>query len=230
MKNILILLIILFLNSNNIFAHQPKLIFSDSNFDNPIIIKDPEISKAYYSKLNGSPHYYKIESNNLFNFYTGILSPKISENHTWFSLEVINESKEIIFQADGSDFNWYPWYEPYAQDWYFKGPEIGIDIGKEFKTSMSLNKGIYYIKVFNDNNFGSYSLAVGELEYFGSNLFEQIITWTPILLYISPLMDIIHWNKFDIKAYIAHIFLFLLIFLLYFIFKKIFEFKKNILK
>jgi len=89
-----------------------------------------------------------------------------------------------------------------------------------------LNAGSYLIQIFNQNNVGHYSLAVGEAEFFGSNLWEQILTWTPILLYIGPVMDIAHWQKFDIRAYIPHIALVVIIFLIYFIFKKIFFRKK----
>ena len=82
---------------------------------------------------------------------------------------------------------------------------LGIIIGKdlrleqntnrEFKTSFSLGAGTYLIKVYNDNNIGHYSLAVGEAEFFGANLWEQILTWTPILLYIGPYMDIVPLAK-----------------------------------
>ena len=130
-------------------------------------------------------------------------------------------------ESDGLNFNWKAWYEPYARDNYWKGPEIGIDTNSEFKTSFNLNAGTYYIKVFNEDNSGHYSLAVGEAEFFGSNIWEKIITWTPILLYISPYMDIVHWKKFDIRAYIPHIMIIVLLFILYFIFRKIF-FKKLI--
>ena len=77
-------------------------------------------------------------------------------------------------------------------------------------------------KVFNENNIGHYSLAVGEAEFFGSNLWEQILTWTPIILYIGPFMDIVHWQKFDIRAYIPHIALLVLITIIYFLIKRIF--------
>jgi len=127
----------------------------------------------------------------------------------------------LIFQADGSDFNWTAWYEPYARDWYWKGPEIGTETGKEFKTSFPIDSGKYLIKVYGHNNTGHYSLAVGEAEFFGANIWEQIITWTPILLYIGPYMDIVHWQKFDIRAYIPHIVLLVLFFIIYFIINKI---------
>ena len=67
------------------------------------------------------------------------------------------------------------------------------------------------IKVFNEDNVGSYSLAVGDKEFFGAYLLEKISIWTPILFYIGPYMDIVHWQKFDIRAYIPHIVLLVVI-------------------
>ena len=176
----------------------------------------PEISKAYYSKLTGHPHYYVINSEDDFLFYTSILSPKINEEPSRFSLEVLDGDQNIVYKVDGSNFEWTAWYEPYARDWYWKGPEIGVESGKEFQTSFTIDAGTYYIKVFNESNTGHYSLAVGEAEFFGSNLWEQILTWTPIILYIGRYMDIVHWQKFDIRAFIPHIALLVLIFIIYF--------------
>ena len=131
-----------------------------------------------------------------------------------------------FFKADGEAFQWKAWYEPYARDDYWKGPEIGSDTNTEFKTSFPLAAGIYYIKVYNKNNQGHYSLAIGEAEFFGANLWEQILTWTPILLYIGPYMDIVHWQKFDVRAYLPHIVLLVLIFIIYFIVNKLILRKK----
>ena len=213
------IVIYLLLFSSSVFAHQPKLINYSPSADQPHVIQDPEISKAFYSKLLGSPHYYIINSESEFLFYTSILSPKISDSYKWFSLEVLDKNKNIIYKADGSKFNWESWYEPYARDWYWKGPEIGINTGKEFQTSFSISAGIYYIKVYNKDNVGSYSLAVGEAEFFGANIWEKILTWTPILLYIGPFMDIVHWQKFDVRAYIPHIALLVILFIFYFVIK-----------
>ena len=217
-----LLLFILFLVSLPLHAHQPKLINYSPTIDNPHVVIFPEISKAYYSKLTGQPHYYVINSEDDFLFYTSILSPKINEEPSRFSLEVLDGDQNIVYKVDGSNFEWTAWYEPYARDWYWKGPEIGVESGKEFQTSFTIDAGTYYIKVFNESNTGHYSLAVGEAEFFGSNLWEQILTWTPIILYIGPYMDIVHWQKFDVRAYIPHIALVVLVFLIYFIIKKLF--------
>jgi len=223
-----LLIFFLIFVSSSLYAHQPKLINYSPSQDNPHQVIFPEISKAYYGNLSGTPHYYKINSDKDFLFYVGILSPKISNTYKWFSIDIIDSNNKVIYEADGSNFDWKAWYEPYARDWYWKGPEIGAAVNSEtgFKRSFLINAGIYLIKVYNGDNNGSYSLAVGEAEFFGSNFWEQILTWAPILLYIGPYMDIIHWNKFDIRAFIPHIVLLVLLFFIYFIIKKIF-FKKR---
>ena len=215
--------IFLLFYSTYINAHQTKLIYNTHSKENPFIVNDPEISKAFYGKLSGAPHFFKIESNKEFLFYAGILSPKTNNNYNWLSLEVLDKDNKVIFEANGKSFDWKAWYEPYARDNYWKGPEIGKESNKEFKTSFPLMGGTYLIKVFNDNNQGHYSLAVGEAEFFGSNLWEQILTWTPILFYIGPYMDVVHWQKFDVRAYLPHIILLVLFFMIYFIFKFIFR-------
>jgi len=222
-----LLLFILFLFSMPVHAHQPKLINYSPTIDSPHKVIFPEISKAYYSKLTGQPHYYVINSEDDFLFYTSILSPKINEEPSRFYLEVLDGDQNIVYKVDGLDFEWTAWYEPYARDWYWKGPEIGVESGKEFQTSFTIDAGTYYIKVFNESNTGHYSLAVGEAEFFGSNLWEQILTWTPIILYIGPYMDIVHWQKFDIRAFIPHIALLVLIFIIYFLIKRIFFRKRR---
>ena len=75
-----VVIVILFCSSN-LLAHQPKLINYSPSIDNPHQVIDPEISKAYYGKLNGEPHYYIIDSKEEFLFYTGILSPKVDDVH-----------------------------------------------------------------------------------------------------------------------------------------------------
>jgi len=221
-----ILILMLFFASFSVLAHQPKLINYSPSLNNPLQVVDPEISKAYYSELKGNAHYYKITSNKEFLFYAGILSPKVNDSYKWLSLDVLDKDRNTIYQADGSNFDWKAWYEPYARDYYWKGPEIGMDTNGEFKTSFALKAGTYTIKVYNEDNLGHYSLAVGEAEFFGANLWEQTLTWAPILFYIGPYMDIVHWQKFDVRAYIPHIALLVLFFVIYFLIKKIFFRKK----
>ena len=227
MKKIVLLIILFLISFTYAFAHQPKLIKYSPNSNKPHEVIEPEISKAYYGKLIGEPHYYKIESDVEFSFYAGITIPKIDDNVKWISLEVFDQNNNSIYYEDGKEYNWKAWYEPYARDWYWVGPQIGTHNDKEFKGSLKFESGTYIIKVFNEDNRGSYSLAVGDIEFFGANIIEKISIWTPILFYIGPYMDIFYWNKFDFKAYIPHIFLIILFYIIYFVIKKIFFKKKR---
>ena len=136
MKILIFLLVFYFIN---IFAHI-KLINYSPSFDNPHEIY-PEISKAYYSKLEGEPIINKIESERDFLFYTGILSPNVNDNYKWLSIEVLNENKEVIYNAD---MKFLDFGRPYARDWYWKGPEIELKETKNLKLNYDLP---YYIKV-----------------------------------------------------------------------------------
>ena len=228
MKKLLLILVLVFFNFKVVYAHQPKLIKYSPSSNEPHDVINPEISKAYYGKLNGEPHYYKIESDTEFSFYVGITIPKIDDNIKWISLEVFDQNNNLIFYEDGKEYDWKAWYEPYARDWYWIGPQIGTHNDKEFKGSLKFEAGTYVIKVFNDDNAGSYSLAVGDIEFFGANLLEKISIWAPILFYIGPYMDIFYWHKFDFKAYIPHLALIIFIYIFYWAIKKIFFRKKNI--
>ena len=227
MKKIVLLIILFLISFTYAFAHQPKLIKYSPTSNKPHEVIEPEISKAYYGKLIGEPHYYKIESDVEFSFYAGITIPKIDDNVKWISLEVFDQNNNSIYYEDGKEYNWKVWYEPYARDWYWVGPQIGTHNDKEFKGSLKFESGTYIIKVFNEDNQGSYSLAVGDIEFFGANIIEKISIWAPILFYIGPYMDIFYWNKFDFKAYIPHIFLIILFYIIYFVIKKIFFKKKR---
>ena len=123
MKILITFIIALFFYNNSVIAHQPKLIKYSPDENNPYIISDPEISKAFYGKLNGQSHWYKIDSNKSFLFYAGILTPENKE-FNYVSIKVLNQNKEILYEANGKDFEWKLWYEPYARDNYWKGPEI----------------------------------------------------------------------------------------------------------
>ena len=92
--------LILFLISISIkaYAHQPKLIKYSPSLENPHEVINPEISKAYYGKLTGESHFYRIKSDKDFLFYTGILSPKVTVKYIWLSLEVLDENNNVIYQ------------------------------------------------------------------------------------------------------------------------------------
>ncbi|MBM4240310.1 MAG: hypothetical protein FJ150_01300 [Euryarchaeota archaeon] len=139
-------------------AHQPRLdIGADVSIENPIIVQNPEISQAFYGELNGKPDYYKISSDKTFKLYINLLvpaSPGISGD--FVSAEVLDANKTPIIFINGTNASWKPYFEEFGGDNYLKGPEV----------RQTLGPGTYYIKVFNAENQGKYSIAIGEIESF----------------------------------------------------------------
>ncbi len=164
MKKSLSLILFLILCTQT-HAHKPVL-NENSSYppDAPYEIEDPEISKAIYSTLSGDPRFYRIQSEEDFDFYSGILAAKIGDCalESKFSFEVLDSDFHLIYLADGENFKWTPWYEEYGKQWYWNGPEIG----QNFASNRVFKAGTYYIKVFNNANTGQYILAVGDIEKF----------------------------------------------------------------
>ncbi|MDA0967964.1 MAG: hypothetical protein O3C64_00485 [Proteobacteria bacterium] len=182
------LLIIFF--SINTFAHQPRL-NEEGDYamskDDPYIIKDPEISKAIYSILDGAEHFYKIKSDEDFNMYAGITVAKqddCPDEFQKFSFSILDENFNTLHAFDGESFKWWSWYEEYGKKWYWVGPEYGAD----FKSTNIFKKGTYYLKVNNNSNQGNYVLAVGDIEKFNALVIGK-------MMLVLPKINKIFWNK-----------------------------------
>lgn len=158
-KTILIFILGFVLFSSLVYAHQPKII-SSLDAEKSILVQQPEISKAYYSELTGNPHYYTINSSTHFSLYVGILTPGKNITNT-ISFEIRNETS-LIYSGDGTNYSWWIFYEDYGKEYYMAGPEYG----NNFTSTHNVSAGVYTIKVFNYNNQGRYSLAIGDVESF----------------------------------------------------------------
>lgn len=182
------LLIIFF--SINTFAHQPRLNEQGDyamSKDDPYIIKDPEISKAIYSTLDGAEHFYKIKSDEDFNMYAGITVAKqddCPDEFQKFSFSILDKNFNTLHAFDGESFKWWSWYEEYGKKWYWVGPEYGAD----FKSTNIFKKGTYYLKVNNNSNQGNYVLAVGDIEKFNALVIGK-------MMLVLPKINKKFWNK-----------------------------------
>lgn len=169
----LVILIVLFLSICAVSAHQPRLETGvNSSINNPILIQNPEISQAFYGNLNGQPDYYKITSDKPFKLYVNILvpqSPGISS--AFVSAQITDSSGKTIALLDGTKSNWTPMFEEFGGDYYLQGPEF----------TQNVSAGTYYIKVFNANNTGKYSMAVGNIESFPADESLKAVVLIPIL-------------------------------------------------
>jgi hypothetical protein len=168
-----ILLFILFLSICAVSAHQPRLeVGVNSSMSNPIVVKNPEISQAFYGKLNGQPDYYQITSDKPFNLFVNVLvpqSPGISSD--FVSALITDSSGKTIALLGGNNSEWTSMFEEFGGDYYLQGPEF----------NQNVSAGTYYVKVFNANNTGKYSIAIGNIEAFPPDESIKSIINIPIL-------------------------------------------------
>ncbi len=169
----LIIIFVLFFSICAVSAHQPRLETGiNSSMSNPIVVQNPEISQAFYGNLNGQPDYYKITSDKPFELYISILvpqSPGISGN--FISAQITDSSGKTIALLDGKKSNWTTMFEEFGGDYYLQGP----------KFTQNVAAGTYYIKVFNTNNTGKYSMAVGDIESFPADESLKAVITIPLL-------------------------------------------------
>lgn len=170
--SLVIILLILLLSLSGGNAHQPRLAREDSSLENPILVDNPEISQAFYGELKGSPAYYKISSSEEFRLYVNLLVPDTpGSGEKLVSAEILDENFNVIVLLDGIDYDWKPFFEPFGGDNYLQGPEY----------NQTVEPGTYYIRVFNNENQGFYSLAVGDIETFPWDEALNALILLPIL-------------------------------------------------
>ena len=150
-KNPALLLLALFLFSPALAsAHQPRLVTNQ-----PVVVTQPEISKAYYARLAGSPQLYLIHAAEPFDLYLNVLVPDIAGQKKDIAVVVLKNGKQLAF-LDGLNFEWKKFFEPFGHDTYWMGPEYKAKV----------EAGEYQIFVSSANNDSKYSLAVGQTEAF----------------------------------------------------------------
>lgn len=132
-------------------AHQPRLVGDEAN----VIVTLPEVSKAYYGNLAGNPAAYRIEAADDFRLYVNILVPDIEGIEKNVSAKIFKQGK-LISLLDGLSHDWKSFYEPFAGDDYYRGPEF-VEVQEP---------GVYEIHVYSPDNRGKYVLAIGDREAF----------------------------------------------------------------
>lgn len=158
MKSLCILLIVGFLLSGwpkPGAAHQPRI-----GAGQGANIQNPEISQAFYAELQGEPDEYIIEAEKEFLLHISILVPDLPESRRDFQAEVYERTAgspgPLLLVLEGEGHNWEPFFEPFAGDRYYQGPE----------TDRRLAAGVYAILVTNPDKQGKYVLSVGREERF----------------------------------------------------------------
>ena len=141
---------LLLISAGSALGHQPVLIDSEATE-----VVEPEISKAYFGKLSGAPHTYRIDSDVEFNLYVGILVPEDGNPKKDVTAEIY-AGTELIATLGGVGAEWATFYEPFGQNTYWDGGE--------YRTRAPA--GVYTITISSPENQSKYSLAIGEIEFF----------------------------------------------------------------
>jgi len=168
MKKLLIaiaLLLLVFLLPTVTSAHQPRIATENST-----IVTSPEVSKAYYGSLSGTPEVYTIIADKPFALYVGVLVPDILGQKKDVSAVILKDGKELAV-LDGTSFEWKQFFEPFGHDTYWQGPEY----------KAQGDAGNYEIRVSSLSNDSKYSLAIGEIEAFDFKEVMNALTLIPEL-------------------------------------------------
>lgn len=170
---IILFVLILFLSLETLSAHQPRLDTGTAvSIENPIIVDNPEISQAFYGQLKGEPVYYQINSDTSFQLYVNLLVPTSpGQGGELVSAEVTDASGNTVMYLNGTNSTWTPYFEEFGGDYYLKGPEATLEVPA----------GTYNIKIFNSQNQGKYSLAIGKIEAFPANEAITALFTLPLL-------------------------------------------------
>ena len=142
---------LMLLSAGPALAHQPVVVDSETTE-----VVDPEISKAYYGVLSGEAHTYVITSDVEFDLYVGILVPDSETPKRDVKAEIFR-GNELVETLGGVDAEWVTFYEPFAQNTYWDGGEFRLRAAP----------GVYSVRISSPDNASKYSLAIGEIEYFG---------------------------------------------------------------
>jgi hypothetical protein len=141
-------------------AHKPVIVGTASSFDRPVLVKEPEISYAYYGRLAGQAHFYRIDAKEPFLLFLNILVPDFEPEGQAVPRHDMNVevwlSNVCVYRATGLDSDWTRFYEKYGRDHYYMGPEF----------ERPAEPGTYLIKVDNAAHAGKYALAIGKKEKF----------------------------------------------------------------
>ncbi|MBI5467432.1 MAG: hypothetical protein HY975_04450 [Candidatus Kerfeldbacteria bacterium] len=141
----------------------------------PVIVQEPELSRAYYAHLRGQPAVYEVTVNEDLTFYASLLVPATTPPPNDLQVEVLRTNElgaEIliaVIQPTATD--WQPFRERLSGDNYWQGPSYRQDVGP----------GTYRLVVSSPTNTNTYVLAIGEQESWSASTFLGNLSVLPVI-------------------------------------------------
>ena len=169
MKKFLILFLLLVPFVLDAYAHQPRLVTDlEISNTNPILIEEPEVSKAYYGRLENSPEFYAISSNKEVDMYLSLQVPDLPMQSTNITVDLIDKNGVFLAHLEGVGHKWTKFHEDFGNADYLAGPSVRTPIPA----------GIYTIKISGDEN-AKYVLVTGFEERFPAQEFLNALVLVP---------------------------------------------------
>jgi hypothetical protein len=162
-------LFLLFLPVGFVSAHIP-LVITQTNLHDITEITHPEISQAFYGKLDDKPHTYEIRNSEPFLLSAALLLPDIegvSRNVAVIVIKETGRQGEVreVTRILGKDAAWESFFEPWGGDRYLRGGVF----------SSQVDEGVYRIEVSAPDNQSPYVLVIGSEEKWGDvGYFEML--------------------------------------------------------
>lgn len=146
-----------------VFAHQPRWVEASVT-----TVTNPEVSKAYYGQLAGTPQVFIIRASSSFKLYVNTLVPYGPDVKKDLRAEVFKNGTSFAV-LDGASTTWKYFWEPLGRNAYWQGPEY----------SAQVEPAEYTISISSPSNDQKYSLAIGEIESFRARESWQALRLIP---------------------------------------------------
>lgn len=132
-----------------LFAYVPYIVSGTET-----AVSETETSRAFYGKLQGTPHVFHLSSDTPLHLYLNIMVPDVAGQKKDIMAAVIElaHPEPAMAILDGVNGTWTKIHDGLGNDDYLKGPE--------FKAVVP--PGSYDIRVWSPNNDSAYVLIVGE--------------------------------------------------------------------
>ncbi|MFA5993995.1 MAG: hypothetical protein WC823_03480 [Parcubacteria group bacterium] len=151
MKNKIIFVIMLIWGicfyGNATQAYQTQIVLGAKS----VQVDSPETTNTFYGELVGQENIFSVTGQKDFALYVNILTPDTFGSRKDFLIEISQDGK-VLASLDGVNFQWKNFYESFAGDNYWKGPDYNSPV----------SAGTYRIRVTNPGNAGKYALVIGK--------------------------------------------------------------------
>lgn len=159
-------------------AHIPVVVGTPDQHD-ITEIEEPEVSHAFYGKLNNHPHTYEFTTQEPINLFVEILVPDTPSQENNISGTVFRVlprgSIEEVAGLPARDASWESFFEFFGGDHYRRG--------SSFEGAVA--EGTYRVEVSTPDNIGKYVLVVGSIERGSGGYFSTIRDLAQVKLFLG---------------------------------------------